>query len=238
MTEICPECGEEFQRIGHHWSIGDCSYPSFSDYQKEVITGLLMGDGCLGRSRKSPYVRCHITSPNYLRHIDNKFGILGLGVSMVKTAKESAAEDRVSGFRPNAKAKKYSDVYGWCSRNHPELNGFADWYSAGEKVWPADIELSPTVLRHWYCNDGHFDTILESNTIEIAMANESENTEKVSKYFENVGLPAPSNYKIYEYERGLKSCTAQFTKDQSKELFEYMRHSLPDFEYKFPDKYC
>jgi len=69
------------------------------------------------------------------------------------------------------------------------------------------------------------------------MANEIENTEKVGQMFENVGLPSPSNYNISERKDGSETCNAQFTVDQSKELWEYMGEPLPDFEYKWPRRF-
>jgi len=233
MTKICPECGEEFHKIGYHWSMGDCSYPSFSDYQKEVLTGLLMGDGCVNRSGNNPCVECNMISPDYLSYIDECFGVLGCGVSKGSTAQERAERDRSSGFNLNAKAENYSDIYRWNSVRHPEIKFFADWYLSGEKVWPSDIELTPPTLRHFYCGDGTWQNGSSHNRITIGMSNEVENTEKVSKIFRRSGLPEPSNYNI-----GEKKCEAQFTVSQTQELFEYMEHSLPDFDYKFPDEYC
>jgi len=99
-------------------------------------------------------------------------------------------------------------------------------------VWPEKIELTPTVLKHWYCGDGNWNNGSCNNSIQISMANEKENTDKITQMFINVGLPAPSNYNISG-----KRCAAQFTVEQSKELWEYMGEPLPDFEYKWPEQY-
>jgi len=64
------------------------------------------------------------------------------------------------------------------------------------------------------------------------MANEVNNTDKVNQLFENAGLLSPSNYDISE-----NNCIAEFTVDQSKELWQYMGEPLPDFEYKWPEEY-
>jgi len=233
MGDVCSQCGTEYQIIASHWSRGSCEYPSFTDHQREIITGLLMGDGSINRrNNKNPRIQCNMISPNYLKYIDGEFGVFGNGVSLAKTAEENAKHSRNSGFRPNAKKENYSDVYRWQSMSHPELQKFADWYSTGKKVWPSDIELTPTVLKHWYCGDGHWNNSETNNYIVISMANEVENTDKVNKMFENVGLPSPNNYNT----SGIK-CDAVFTAEQSKELWEYMGEPLPDFEYKWPEKY-
>jgi len=237
MGDVCLQCGNEYQRVATHWNQSSCKRQSFTDHQKEIITGLLMGDGSINKSNNNPRLECNMISPNYLKYIDNKFGIFGNGVSLTKTAEENAKEKRDSGFSPNAKEENYSDVYRWESMSHPELQEFSEWYSTGTKVWPSDIELTRTVLKHWYCGDGHWDNSGTHDRIKISMANEVENTDKIDQMFENVGLPSPSNYNISERKDGSKKCDAEFTVEQSEELWEYMGEPLPDFEYKWPNQY-
>jgi hypothetical protein len=233
----CPECCEKYKSIGNHWYWIPKHRPDFTQKQKEVITGVMMGDACINRGNKNPNIKCVMSSPNYLEYLDYIFGCLGAGVSLIKTAAEGAKESRDKGFNQNAKAKNYSDVYRWRSKSHPNLQKWADWYSTGKKVWPKDIKLTPTVLKHWYCGDGCWSNKNTSNYITISMSNEINNLEKVNQIFENVGLPAPSNYHISERRSGGKRCNAVWTVEQSKELWEYMGKPLPDFYYKWPKKY-
>jgi hypothetical protein len=202
-----------------------------------MITGILMGDGYIHQSKKNPQLQVEMISPNYLQYVANKFGILGGKVNLYQTASEGAQRNRKTGFRPNADKVNYSDVYRWYSMAHPELKKFSKWYSTGKKVWPKDIELTPTVLKHWYCGDGHWRNYKNTNHIVISMSNESEEKEKVSQIFESVGLPSPNNYEIQKRKDGSETCNAAFTVDQSKELWEYMGDPLPDFEYKWPEEY-
>jgi len=238
MGDVCQQCGNEYQRIGGHWSkSSSCTHPSFTDHQREIITGLLIGDGCISDSGKNPYIQVEMVSPNYLEYIAGQFGVLGGEVSLKMTAAENAKRNRNSGFQPNAKTENYSDLYQWLSMSHPELQEFADWYNSGKKVWPDDIELTPTVLKHWYCGDGCWNSSRTANHITIAMANEKDNTDKVDQMFRNVGLPTPNNYDIGERNDGSKTFDARFTVEQSKELWKYMGEPLPDFEYKWPKQY-
>jgi len=238
MGDVCPQCGNEYQRVASHWGRGLCEWPSFTDHQREIITGLLMGDGTINRMNDTnPRLKCNMISPNYLKYIDDEFGVFGKGVSLKKTDKKSAKECRDRGFGPNAKAENYSNIYRWWSMCHPELEEFAEWYSTGKKVWPCDIELTPTVLKHWYCGDGDWHNSNSHNHIRISMSNEIKNTDKVDQMFEKVGLPSPCNYDISERKDGSKNCKAEFTVEQSKKLWEYMGEPLPDFEYKWPAQY-
>lgn len=227
MEDICPECDGKYKKLGCHWRYNPDHRPSFTDYQRDVITGLLMGDGSLNRSSSNPHLGVQMITPNYLQYIDQIFGCIGTGVKFSMTAAESAERNRDSGLRPTANENDYSDVYRWQTRCHPELHEF-NWYKTGEKVWPEDIELTPTVLKHWYCGDGHWANNAQNSCVSIAMSNEMENKDKINKYFRKVGLPEPSNY---------IGCKAEFTKEQSHKLWEYMGEPLPDFEYKWPERY-
>lgn len=236
-TVTCPDCGEEYTDLGKHWYYSPDHRPSFTEHQREIIIGLLMGDGSIDTCNKNPIIDIEMISPNYLEYLDEQFGCLTTGVSLKKTAAESAQHNRDREFSPNAKEENYSDMYRLRSRTHPELQEFADWYSSGEKVWPEDIELTPTVLKHWYCGDGHWHNSEANNCISIAMANEISNTNKIDEIFRNVGIQAPSNYSSSERKGGSFTCNADFTVEQSKELWEYMGKPLPDFEYKWPERY-
>jgi len=233
----CPNCSNKYSRISQHWRFSPDHRPKFTQHQKEVITGLLMGDGCISTSNKNPYIVCNMTSPNYLKYIDEIFSILGNGVRLSKTSRKSAKEDRESEFNINGSEDDYSDVYSWQSRSHPTLNNWAEWYSTGKKVWPEDIELTPTVLKHWYCGDGTWESRGTSNCISFAVANEIDNTDKIDKLFTNVGMPSPSNYNKSKRNDGTFKCNAVFTVNGSHDLWEYMGEPLPDFHYKWPEQY-
>ena len=144
-----------------------------------MVVGILMGDGCIDGSGKNPRLIITMTSPNYLEYVAENFDILGGDVRLYTTAEENAKNSRYSGLNPNADSDNYSDIYRWCSIKHPELEEFAEWYESGGKMWPENIKLTPTVLKHWYCGDGHWNNNGSANYIAIAMLNEVDNLEKV-----------------------------------------------------------
>lgn len=201
----------------------------------------MMGDGSINKQRKghNPYLEVSMISRNYLEYVDDRFGTLGNGVSLRKTAEESAKENRERGFSRVAEADNYSDIYRWQSVSHPELISFMEWYEVGDKVWPADIELTPTVLKHWYCGDGCWDNYGSCNRISITVSNEGDNTKKIDRMFKRVELPSPSNYVVNEYEEYPQPrVDAVFTVEQSRKLWNYMGSPLPDFGYKWPEDQC
>lgn len=232
-SEKCPECGNTYKQIGHHWSQSSCNPPKLTEEQKDIIRGLLMGDGYLQNHDKERKccVRVEMITEEYLEWVDDKFGILGRGVRLDKTAEENARKGRETGHRPDADSEDYSDVYGWESRSLDELEIFADWYTAEGKTFPEKIDLTPTVLKHWYCGDGHYNN---GSHIKISVANERGNKTKINNYFSSAALPTPSRYEETEIEGGGKRYSLYFMVSDSQELFEYMGSAPPGFEYKWP----
>lgn len=233
----CPTCEEEFSALGQHWRLSDCPYPTLSEHQEEVITGLLMGDGTVHRGNRNPrIVVCMITRP-YLEFLDQIFPHLGTGVRKKATAEEEAKRHRESGFNPNANSDNYHDQYEWRTRTYPKFSSFESWYFTGEKLWPSKIKLTPVVLKHWYCGDGSFRNKNNQRYITIAMDNERENKRKVERYFKDGPGVEVSNWAEAERESGSISCSASFTVDDSRSLFKYMGNPPPGFEYKWPDDF-
>jgi hypothetical protein len=234
---LCEQCGNKYKRIGQHWSMGKgCEHSNISQYKKDILTGILMGDGTIGNKDKTnQYIKAAMISPNYLEYVDNKLGWLSTGVKFHISSEEIAKKDSKRGFNTNAKAENYSDQYVLTTRSHPFITSLTDWYSTGEKVWPDDIELTPTVLKHWYIGDGYYDNNGSNNYISIAMANEIENMDKVFNYFSSVGLPEPYDYFISSRKNGSNRCHVEWTVEGSQKLFQYMGEPLPDFEYKWPE---
>lgn len=238
----CPECGEEYERLGRHWFHSPSHRPDFTERQKDIIIGSLMGDGYLDRDNKNSRIKWKMISQNYLEWVDDIFGCLSTGVSIEKTAEELAKQNRDNFFDPNTRGEKYSDLYVLTTRSHPFLNNFNSWYETGKRVWPNDIELTPTVLLHWYVQDGNWRNRGGSNHIKFTASKEYGNYDKLDSYFENVNIPTPNNYKEYERSDGRKKLDIRFTVEQSKELWDYMLNGPrqtppPDFEYKFPERY-
>jgi len=236
---LCEQCGNDYSRIGSHWSqVSTCSHPEISAYKMELLTGMLMGDGYISRrENKNTYFTTAMITKPFLEWLDGELDWLSTGVRLEYTAEENAKRSRDSGFSPDAKAENYSDVYRLQSRGNPNLQPLADWYSSGKKVFPENIELTPTVLKMWYVSDGSHDNRKSHNRIEIAMNNEIDRRDNIEQLFEHVGFEI-SNWSIREitsgkYE-GSKICEAQFTVDESQRLFEYMGEPPAGFEYKWP----
>lgn len=238
--QTCKECGDSFSRIGSHWYYNPDHRPPLTDEQKEIISGVLMGDGWIHTQDYTPSLQIKSVTPEYLSWLDSKFGTLGTSVRLSITAKENAQKSRDSDFSPNANREDYSDVYKWNTRCHPELEEFESWYDSGEKVWPKDLELTPMVLKNLYVCDGTFDNNGTSFRILISCSNEKNNKEKVDSIFSNAGFEI-GNWKVgdsyVDKYPNKKNVKIEFTANTTSEMFEYMGKPIPGFEYKWPERF-
>ena len=209
MTK-CPDCGKDRGKLGTHWvQSKTCKYPELSDKQHDVLTGLLMGDGFVKKTSASQYIGTQMITREYLEYLNREvFPVLSTTVT-----------------------QNNRGHYCWRTRALPELSEYKDWYSSGEKQFPQDIELSPTILKHWYVCDGSKTDTKNTSHIRIGLTNERDNELKIRSYFDSIGVDI-QNWADYE-----SGCSAIFNAEQSVQLWEYMGEPLAGFEYKWPDKY-
>lgn len=232
--EKCPTCNREYERIGTHWRFKPDHRPEFSDKQIEILKGSIASDGTLhGRSDKNCYALVVMTNKKYLDYLNSEFGCLGKDVSLRQTAEESAQAIRDSGFRPDADAKDYKNVYKWSTRSHPEIDRFESWYQGSHKIIPASVELTPLMLKHWYVGDGNLNTKGNHFRCNITLSNQRNNREVINKLFKSENLPDP----IWRERSGEnKKTTICWNKEASREILEYMGRAPPGFEYKWPNQ--
>lgn len=225
--QSCPECNNVFKSIGSHWRYNKDHIPKLSKEQKDIVTGLLLGDGTLDFTSSNPRLKVEMISKKYLEYLNDKFGILSSnsGVTVSRSAEQNKKRNVKRGF--SSEDSDYNNTYVWRTKTLPELKEF-NWYETNKKVWPKDILLSPTVLKHWYIGDGSLNTY---NRMVITTVNESDNTEKINKYFQKSSLPEPL-WQIQE-KNGTKTAHARWTVSDTKTLMNYMGNPLPDFQYKW-----
>jgi len=237
MVDSCPECGNQYKKLGNHWQHNPSHRLGVSEKQFEVAKGVMMGDGCLNTQYANAYIQIETITKNYLEYLNNIFGELSTGVKKIYTAKEQAKRARESNLNKDAVEENYNDVYRLNTRHHPKFNQL-DWSTSSEsKVWPSDIELTPTVLKHFYACDGNWHNSSSANHIQFAASNELGNEKKINKIFSNSGLPTPSNYSKTKRKDGSVKLDIQFSADDSEKLWQYMGEPLPDFEYKWPERF-
>lgn len=228
----CPQCAKRFDSVAKHWRWKPDHRPSLTDEQRDVVIGSLMGDGCIANHHHETYnpnLVVQMVTEEYLDRLDEAFGIFSGGVRF-----QASSEDQKRYFEDYfGRSAECQDIYRFRTCPHPDFEEFNSWYSGEKKQWPEDIELTPTVLKHWYCGDG---SLSESRTLFIGMSNEVGNEEKVESYFREVGLPLPNAWHTQERNIGNRSGEnhyARWNVEETKELLEYMGSPPPGFEYKW-----
>jgi len=222
--DCCPNCGSEYKNLSMHWyNSNSCKYPKLSNKQKEIITGVLMGDGTIANSGGNPRIDIVMINKNYLKYINKKLGVYGKGVYLKESAKKSAKLNKNRGFRKNAQEEDYSDVYRLASRSSPVFNRFEKWYDTGSKKFPKDISLTPTILKNWFVCDGTYSTHGGCNRIEITATNEINRFDNIVSMFKDIGFDARTS-----------GNTIYFSNSESQNVFNYMGNPLPGFERKWP----
>jgi hypothetical protein len=212
-STICHDCGEEYKRVGLHWRKGDCEYPKMSEYQYELIKGLVMGDGYVKRRENSPaQVRAEMTNPKFLSWLYREMGELSASVYNYRTAEENAmrnGDDSPYG---------YNDSYHYITRTAPCFNSFAEWYD-NDKTWPTELELTPTSLSILYVCDG----TLSGKTPSISCVKEQYRPEYVKSLFESMGIGA-----------SMRGHHIRLEKDS---FFETVGGPIEGFEYKWIESF-
>ena len=117
-------------------------FPEISEIQKSIITGSLLGDGCINNPE---YGNSQFIKNQCLKHRDYLVW-------------------HVEQFNPLDVALKDSDNYaeGKCykrcnftTQTHPYLTMLREqWYPEGKKIVPRSLSLDPLALAVWYFDDG------------------------------------------------------------------------------------
>ena len=139
----CPNCGEVFSSLAMHWYHESCPYPELGSRRREILTGLLLGDGSIPEVPGNHSFRLPMINRRFLEWFNEQMEYLTTGVRLVHTAAELAEHNRESGFSPTAEAKNYHDTYVVRTRAHPYFNELRSWYDSGQKRFPDDLALTP-----------------------------------------------------------------------------------------------
>jgi len=221
---VCPGCGRTFDMIGSHWAQAtDCFRPAYTDRQREVLKGLVMGDGSLNRSGDSEFSMVVMsTQARFLQHLDALFGPLSAGVRMHQDGETIAAGARKSGFDTSEGSWEYKDVYAVRIRGHPTLTEMRNrWYPDGQIRYPSDLVLTPTAAKMWYCSDGGL-SWARRPYVAFGTHNEAGRPEFLKALFEEHGFdPVWSDPLL------------RFTNDDTGDVLDWMGDPIPGFEYKW-----
>jgi len=201
----CHQCESTYKSLAQHWSKSEnCNYPDLGQDQKDLIHGLVMGDGWFSSTtgNRNVYVATEMQSSEFLTWVSNQLGNLSKGVS--------PRNDR--------------DIYYLSTRSIPELTQMKEkWYSGGSKSFPDCITLSQLSLSIWYACDGSLHWDGRGNYVQSVIYNYDQNLNQdyVDSMFSEVN-----------FEPSVTDTSIRFTQSETYELVDYMIE-VPGYEYKF-----
>jgi transposase len=190
---------------------------SLSEYQHELVKGVLMGDGCVQRRDRETQ------NPYFCVTMKNKEFIEWLSVEL----------DNISpDFRKRkGKYAETLDNTQWTIKtySHPVFRQYATWYSSGEKKWPTDEEITELELKMLYVTDGSPVKHPDNWAAKISAINEKDRKDKVTKMFDrslDIDISWHSSNKSTNGVIYIPAGQADVIWDQD---------AVPGFEYKWPN---
>lgn len=143
----CSQCTRQFQTLARHWSENQqCEFRSLSDHQREIVRGLLLGDGSL-ESNDLTYLRCGSKRRAHAEWLAEELGWLARGVTV-----------------------DAGDTYRLRTMSHPNLGRYWTWTEAPSTGY----SLTPTAARVWYACDGTISFAGASDVPQITFAASSD----------------------------------------------------------------
>lgn len=220
--DVCPSCGNDYQRIGTHWTMSSCEHPPISEYKKELLTGLLMGDGCIdGPEGGNSRMQVFNISIRFLEWLSDELGWLTTSISMKRTAEETARNARETLGRETS-VEDAHDYYCLSIRTHPWFDTLRAWYGDGGKAFPTDLEPSPNLFKMWYVSDWCVHWNNANPSLQVDSANEQERPEAIENVLDTAGFEVTQSGKNF---RLLTADTERF--------LDYIGDPVPGIEYKW-----
>lgn len=233
---ICPTCDGEYSSIASHWSKSDCFYPKITNRQREIIKGLLVGDGSLDiRDNKNSRVRVTSINGEFLGWLSDEFGIFSNSIHIKRTKEQSM--DKIEKFHgENGNIENYHTIYRFQTTSLPELKEFEHWYPDRQSTLPQYTVLTPMMAKIWYVSDGSV-SWADGNYGCVRFHTRTQDLQQMKDMFESCGFGG----RTYDASSNDGSSTLVLKKEDSRRFLEWIGESISGFEYKFEvedrDKY-
>lgn len=125
-----------------------------TEVQKDIMIGSLLGDGFLLKTNIFR-IKQKKSRREYVEYLHQEFKPFSTPVRMDKARKPTRLKDGTVSH----KLKDWKGGYTWSTsfstRKHKIFEDLrAKWYPNGKKILPEDLELNPTIITHWYLQDG------------------------------------------------------------------------------------
>jgi len=198
---------------------------SISEYQKNIIKGLLMGDAWVEKETgKTARMSVEMSNEDFLLWVREELGEIVSSMGIKSTGDELAEKNESYGYTVNK--ENYNDMYVLRTRALNYFNTLREWYSSGQKRFPDTLELSSTMLKMWYCCDGSF---ADDRYPVIYSSDQSDVKNEILSLFDHINVD-PS------FTDG-GGGAIQFPMNDVNRFFEYIGDHPPGFAYKWSERY-
>lgn len=183
----------------------------------EVLTGEMLGDGCLKCTGKSAYFSYGTSNIVYRDYLMNRLKDLGLEIGD-------------TWHYTNTRSDEYQ-LYGFYTKSYVELMDiYNQWYTnEPKKKILAQVELTPTIVKHWYVGDGTLDHDKLKDTYRIYIFTcifSQEENQLLADKLSLIGMPTRVGH-VRHYPCLRISSMATF------EFLNYIGEPVPGYEYKW-----
>jgi len=123
--------------------------------QEDIMVGSLLGDGFLLKTDIFR-IKQKKSRREYVDYLHQEFKPFSTPVRIDKARKPTRLKDGTVSH----KLEHWKGGYAWSAsfstRKHKIFEDLrTKWYPDGKKIVPDDLELNPTIITHWYLQDGH-----------------------------------------------------------------------------------
>jgi len=134
---VCPECGQDKERVAQHWAMSSCGYPKVPDERRELLDGLVLGSGTISGNGSNRHLTIGTTSKTLAEWTAEQLGWLHHG-----TRVDHPGGDRDPIYRVRTPA-------------HPAINRYERWGTPRDNRAPPDsYQLTPRAGRVWWAYAG------------------------------------------------------------------------------------
>lgn len=130
------------------------THACLTEEQQDLITGSLLGDGFL-LSSDIFRIKQKSTRREYVDFLHEKFSPFSTPVRIDESRKPTRVNGKISHKLEDWKGG-YTISASFSTRKHKVFHDLrAKWYPNGFKALPDDLKLNPTIVTHWYLQDGY-----------------------------------------------------------------------------------
>ena len=128
---VCPECGDEFASLAHHWDYNPGHRPEIDVLQEAVCAGLVLGGCKIDTNNQTPALDVRTQRLGFAVWINEHLGWLANAIHKSEPSRQSLP------------------MYVVRSVAHPRLEMFARWRSGDDRPGPQRTIETMLTIRAW-----------------------------------------------------------------------------------------